>query len=136
MYYFNLCLELCCDIFPWVPDLDCTHLHVWLVYDWIGDVTYLKLYFYSSHTMSFSWSVLYDMSLWSFCFYFVSSILAGHTSLIVPKLCYDLLELLSMLHLNLFQLWNCASASLIYFWAWCDLVFLKKLSHSSLSFIW
>ena len=32
-------LELCCDIFPWVPDLDRTHLRAWLVYDWIGGVT-------------------------------------------------------------------------------------------------
>ena len=39
LYYFNLCLELCCDIFPWVPDLGRTHLRVWLVYDWIGGVT-------------------------------------------------------------------------------------------------
>ena len=51
------------------------------------------------------------------------------------KLCYDLLELLSMLHLNLFELWNCSSASLISFWAWCALIFLKKLSHASLRFI-
>ena len=32
-------LELCCDIFPWVPDLDHTRLRAWLVYDWIGSVT-------------------------------------------------------------------------------------------------
>ena len=32
-------LELCCDIFPWVPDLDRTRLRVWLVYDWIGGIT-------------------------------------------------------------------------------------------------
>ena len=32
-------LELCCDIFPWVPDLDRTRLRAWLVYDWIGGVT-------------------------------------------------------------------------------------------------
>ena len=32
-------LELCCDIFPWVLDLDRTHLRVWLVYDWIEGVT-------------------------------------------------------------------------------------------------
>ena len=32
-------LELCCDIFPWVPDLDRRSLRVWLVYDWIGGVT-------------------------------------------------------------------------------------------------
>ena len=36
---FYLCLELCCDIFPWVPDLDRTRLRVWLVYGQIGGVT-------------------------------------------------------------------------------------------------
>ena len=33
---FYLCLELCCDIFSWVPDLDRTYLRVWLVYDCRG----------------------------------------------------------------------------------------------------
>ena len=35
---------------------------------------------------------------------FKSSILAGHTYLREPKLYYALLELLSMLHLNLYEL--------------------------------
>ena len=39
LVWLILFLELCCDIFPWVPDLDHTHLRVWLVYDWIGGVT-------------------------------------------------------------------------------------------------
>ena len=64
---------------------------------------------------------------------FKSSILAGHTYLREPKLCHDLLELLSMLHLNFYELWNCSSASLISFSAWCALVFLKKCSLASLS---
>jgi hypothetical protein len=34
-----LCLELCCDIFPWVPVLDRACLRVWLVHDWAGGVT-------------------------------------------------------------------------------------------------
>ena len=34
-------LELCCDIFPWVPDLDRTRLRAWIMYDWIGGVTSL-----------------------------------------------------------------------------------------------
>ena len=34
-------LELCCDIFPWVPDLHRTRLRAWLVYDWIGGVTWV-----------------------------------------------------------------------------------------------
>ena len=49
---------------------------------------------------------------------------------------HDLLELLSMLHLNLYELWNFSSASLISFWARCALLFLKKCSHASLRFIW
>ena len=39
LVWLILFLELCCDIFPWVLDLDRTHLRVWLVYDWIGGVT-------------------------------------------------------------------------------------------------
>ena len=38
LVWLSLFLELCCDIFPWVPDLDHTRLRVWLVYDWIGGV--------------------------------------------------------------------------------------------------
>ena len=72
----------------------------------------------------------------SFILCFMLSVLARHTYLIEPKLCHDLLELLSMLHLNLCELWNCSSASLISFWARCALVFLKKCSLASLKFIW
>ena len=78
-------------------------------------VFYSRLYFYSSHDMCFAWSVLSDMCLFLFYFLFKSSILAGHTFLREPKLYHDLLELLSMLHLNLYLLWNCSSASLISF---------------------
>ena len=39
LVWLILFVELCCDIFPWVPDLDRTHLCAWLVYDWIGGVT-------------------------------------------------------------------------------------------------
>src|SRR5215216_3074650 len=67
--------------------------------------------------------------------FFESSILAEQTYFREPKLCHDLLELLSMLHLNLFERWNCSSASLISFLAWCALVFLKKCSLASLRFI-
>src|SRR5215216_1802080 len=52
-----------------------------------------------------------------FAFCFKSSILAGHTYLREPKLCHDLLRLLSMLHLNFYELWTCSSASLISFLA-------------------
>ena len=39
LYDLFMFLELCCDIFSWVPDLDRTRLRAWLVYDWIGGVT-------------------------------------------------------------------------------------------------
>ena len=71
-----------------------------------------------------------------FSFWFATSILAGHTYLREIILCYDLLELLFMLHLNFFELWNCSSASLISFLAQCALIFLKKCSQASLRFIW
>ena len=77
--------------------------------------------------------------IWVFsCFIlcFKSSILSGHTYLREPKLCHDLLELLSMLHLNLLWARTCSSASLISFWAWCDLIILNKFSHASLRFSW
>ena len=38
--------------------------------------------------------------------------------------------------LKFFELWNCSSASLISFWAWCALIFLKKCSHDSLRLLW
>ena len=41
-----------------------------------------------------------------------------------------------ILHLNLYELWNCSSASPISFLARCALLFLKKCSHASLRFIW
>ena len=67
---------------------------------------------------------------------FKSSILAGHTYSREPKLYHDLLELLSVLHLNLLWARTCSSASLISFWARCALLFLKKCSLASLRFIW
>src|SRR5215216_6333384 len=62
-------------------------------------VFYLELYFYSSHIMSFAWSVLYYMSI---CFFFLFSLsqVSFLDTLREPKLCYDLLELLYVLHLN------------------------------------
>ena len=79
-----------------------------------------RLYFYSSHDMCFAWSILYDMCFAFFIFLcFKSSILAGNTYLREPKLCHELLELLSLLHLNFYELWTYSSASLISFWARC-----------------
>ena len=59
---------------------------------------------------------------------FKSSILSGHTYLRELKLFHDLLELLSMLHLNFYELWTCSSASFIYFLSMVCLVFLKKIN--------
>ena len=39
LVWLILFVELCCDIFPWFPDLDRTHLRAWLVYGQIGGVT-------------------------------------------------------------------------------------------------
>ena len=39
LVWLILFVELCCDIFSWVPDLDRTRLRVWLVYGQIGGVT-------------------------------------------------------------------------------------------------
>ena len=39
LVWLILFVELCCDIFPWVPDLDHTCLRAWLVYSQIGGVT-------------------------------------------------------------------------------------------------
>ena len=71
-----------------------------------------------------------------FALCFKSWILAGHTYLRQPKSCHDLLQLLSMLHLNLLWARTFSSASLKSFWAWCALVFLMKCSLASLRFIW
>ena len=78
--------------------------------------------------------VWYESLLVLLCIFSHESLM--ETPIWEPKLCYGLLELLSMLHLNLYELWNCSSASLISFWARCALLFLKKCSHVSLRFIW
>ena len=39
LVWLILFVELCCDIFPWVPDLDHTRLRVWIVYGQIRGVT-------------------------------------------------------------------------------------------------
>ena len=82
-----------------------------------------------------------DTSSWSFqigvfaCFAlcFKSWILARHTFLREPK---NYAMLAPMLHLNLYELWNCSSASLISFWARRALLFLKKCVLALLRFIW
>ena len=50
LVWLILFVELCCDMFPWVPDLDRTHLRAWLVYDWIGGVTIYHLWLQCLHT--------------------------------------------------------------------------------------
>ena len=71
-----------------------------------------------------------------FAFYFVISILAGHTYLRKPKLCYDLLELLFMLHINFLSYGIALVLHLYLFQHSGALIFLKKYSPASLRFIW
>ena len=79
-------VELCCNIFPWVPDLDRTHLRAWFVYGQIGGVTHCRasiwvwhggwnahLLFHSSSSPSLCsllllllWAVL-CLGLWCLC---------------------------------------------------------------------
>ena len=103
----------------------------------------------SNNHRCFTWSYIFichilcvllgaSCMIWVFaCFILCSKswFLAGHTYLRETKLCHDLLELLSMLHLNFYELWTCSSTSLISFLARCGLVFLKKCSLASLRFI-
>ena len=98
-------------------------------------VFYSKLYFYSSHIMSFAWSVMYELSLCLFCFVFLVMNPCCPHLIERSKIMPWLVRIDSMRHLNLFELWNGSSASLISFWAWCTLVFLEKCSHDSLRFI-
>ena len=62
----------------------------------------------------------------------------GHESLLDTPIweSQNYAMLAPMLHLNFLEPWNCSSASLISFWAWCAMLFLKKSSHASLWFIW
>ena len=86
--------------------------------------------------MSFAWSILYDMSLCLFCF-LICVIYPCWTHLFErAKIMLWFVRIALYASLKFFELWNCSSASLISFWAWCDLIFLKKFSHASLRFIW
>ena len=57
LHYFSFCLELRCDIFPWVPDLDHTRLCVWLVYGQIGAITLGMLPFVKLKRLTFVYLV-------------------------------------------------------------------------------
>ena len=59
---FILLLELCCDIFPWVPDLDRTHLRAWLVYDWIRGITIMYIGITSATSRSKQFCIYYYYS--------------------------------------------------------------------------
>ena len=61
---------------------------------------------------------------------FKSSILAGHTYLREPKLCHDLLELLSLLFLNLLWARTCSSTSLKCFRARRWICFIETIDLS------
>ena len=79
--------------------------------------------------------VLYE-SFACFILCFKSSILAGHTYLREPKLCHDLLELLSMLHLIFLWAIGLALVLHLYLFEHGVLSFFKKCSLASLRFIW
>ena len=91
---------------------------------------------YSSHIMSFAWSILYDMSL-SLFFFLVYVIYPWWTHLFKrAKIMLWFVRIALYASLQFFDLWNCSSASLISIWAQCALILLKKCSHASLRFIW
>ena len=99
-------------------------------------VFYLELYFYSSHIMSFAWSILYYMSLCFFCF-LACVVYPCWTHLFErAKIMLRFVRIALCASLKKIGLWNCSSASLISFWAWCALIFLKKCYHASLRFFW
>ena len=76
--------------------------------------------------------------IWVFaCFIlcFKSWFLTVHTYLREPNLCHDLLELLSMLHLNFYEQWTCSSASLISFLARWWFYFIEIIDLSCFTYI-
>ena len=84
----------------------------------------------------FAWSVLYYMSLCLFCFLFCHKYPCWTHLFERAKTMLWFVRIALHASLNFFELWSCSSASLISFWAWCALVFLKKCSLASLRFIW
>ena len=113
----------------------------------LGDAPRVASPLSSNDHRYFTWSYIFirhvlcallgaSYRIWVFACFLKSWSLAGHTYLREPKLCHELFELLSMLHLNFYELWTCPSASLISFWACCALLFLKKCSLASHRFIW
>ena len=93
-------------------------------------------YIFSSHIMSFAWNVLYYISLCMFCFLVCHKYPCWTHLFERAKIMLWFVRIALCASLKFFELWNCSSASLISFWAWCALLFLKKGSHASLRFIW
>ena len=87
--------------------------------------------------MNLAWSVLYYMSLCLF-FFVVCVIYPCWTHpFYKAKIVLRFVRIALYASLTFFELWNCCSASLISFGAWCALVFfLNKCAHASLRFIW
>ena len=86
--------------------------------------------------MSFAWSVLYYLSLCLVCLLFWVMYPCWKHLFDRAKIMLWFVRIGLYASLKFFELWNCSSASLISFWAWCALVFLNKFSHASLRFIW
>ena len=73
LVWLILFVELCCDNFPWVPDLDRTRLLVWLVYGQIGGVTSwyqsrlpvgIPLPYSLAEVESSHWKTFTNMAVW------------------------------------------------------------------------
>ena len=100
----------------------------------------------SNNHRYFTWSYIFIRHIYVFCLerlVWYESLLVlfcvlSHQSLLdtpfweSQKLCYAC----SYASLKFLEPWNCSSALLISFLAWCALLFLKKCSHASLRFIW
>ena len=96
---------------------------------------YLELYFYSSHDMSFAWSVMYYSALCFVCFLVCHNHLLLDTPferdthlfvIFYNTLCASLIS---------FELGSCSSASLIYFRAWWWLYFKEIFALSCFTYI-
>ena len=87
----------------------------------------MELYFYSSHILSFAWSVLCYMSLCLFCFLACHNYLCWTHLFERAKMMLWFVRIPLCASLNFFELWNCSSASLISFWAWRALLFFEEM---------
>ena len=100
---------------------------------WQPSVFYLELYFLFIIYYEFCLEhlVWYESLLVLLCVLSLESLL-DTPFWEIQNLCYACFYA----SLKLLEPWNCSSASLIYFWARCALLFLKKFSLASLKLFW